>query len=315
MSLTHECPHCRVALEAAPLEEKCPQCGSSLTAPVAVPVAAIPPTPVFAQVPPPPPISAAALPTALPYGALEQAAVYLGMARTLRGIGIGQIIWGVLIITISIIMANMPGVSSTPTSALLIGIIGGLFGLFFIGQGIWLIVAPSAVGLLVAAITMFVLAAVFLGRILLMLVLIFYGVALIKRYKKYGPLMEAKPPPDMLTQAGELLNRLQKAARKHAPELVEFSASDMLTRRLYRGLLLDNLAVVITLEKRLFGRGIGDIYFLSPAEFTIEVSKKELIGKWLKGTISVREQQAKGTIPPECFERYQAWKLPAMPHI
>ena len=117
-----------------------------------------------------------------------------------------------------------------------------------------------------------------------------------------------RPAPEMMKQAGLLLDKLRKATRKKSPELIEFSSSDALARKLWRGLLQEDMLVLIATEKRLFSFAIADIYFLAPYEITIESSRKELIGKWLKGTMQIHEQKIKGTIPPECLERFQTWQ-------
>jgi hypothetical protein len=254
--------------------------------------------------------------TTLPYGELQHAATYLGMARTLRGIGIGNIVWGAILLVISIVMSLSGGTSKT--EALVSCAIFLVFSLGFIAEGVWLIVAPSSTGLLVAAISMFLNALLFGRGILILILLIAYGVVLIQRYKKYGPLMAQPPASTSLAQAAELLDKLQKAKRQQSPDLIEFNVPRTLMRRLWRGLLQDNLIVLVALETRLFGRAIAEVYFLPPAEISIEVTRKEFMGKWLKGTLVIADQKPeKGTIPPECFERFQVWQqqyiVPSVP--
>lgn len=312
MSTSLACPQCGSAVNTADGSpaNHCPQCGTALsatTAPMA-PMSSIPP----------PPVLSTAMPMAntgvvLQYGELQHAATYLGMARALRGIGIGNIVWGFILIIIAIVLS--PAVQhSTGTNAkvlLVMSILYGVFAIIFIAEGIWLTASPSAAGLMTAAITMFVSAGLFVRGIVLLLALVFYGVALIKRHKKYGPLLAQRPAPEMLAQAKVLLDKLEKAKRKKAPELIEFSSSDAFARRLWRGLLQDNLIVLIALESRIIGRSIADVYFLPPSGLMIDIARKEFIGKWLKGTMYINDLKMNGTIPPECYERYQAWKAQA----
>jgi len=279
----------------------CPQCGTAVPA-----AASIPPTPVL----PPPPVAQTMQPgDILPYSELQQAAIYCGMARTLRGIGIGNILWGIVIILFGVTnaMSALSGVSVTTTIGLVFGVAYIFFGVVFIAEGIWLIAAPSASGLLVAAFTMFVSCVLFIAGPLLIIVLVLFGLSLIRRYQKYGPLMAERPAPAMMAQAGELLNRLRKAARKRTLELIEFNSAGAFVRRMWRGLLQDNLVVLIAYEKRFFGMAIEDIYFLSPEEISIDVKGKVLIGKMLKGTLMVQGKQFTGTIPPVCYDRYEVW--------
>lgn len=228
------------------------------------------------------------------------------MARTLRGIGIGNILLGVIEGVIAgFILAG--GIAPSSQVMLIIGVVFGFFCLALIAEGIWLIAAPSAAGLLVAAISMFVAAVLFIRGILGLLILVFYGIELLKRHKKYGPLMEQRPDRLMMEQATVLLNKLQKSARKKAPDLIEFSSAEAFARHLWRGLLQENLIVLVRYDLRAFRRSIADVYFLSPGELNIDVSRKEVLGKWLKGTLTVQGQKFNGTIPPECYARYEQW--------
>ncbi|OPZ87162.1 MAG: hypothetical protein BWY76_00607 [bacterium ADurb.Bin429] len=186
-----------------------------------------------------------------------------------------------------------------------------LFGLCFIIGGIWLIVAPSAQGILLAAISMFASAGLLLlnGRIgILLVILIFYGIALVKWYKKYGTVMEHCPSAAMLAQAGELLDKLRKASRMKSTDIIEFSTGDAMACRIWRALLQNNLIVMIVLEARIIGYSIADVYFLPYTGLTIEIERQEILGKWLKATFYVNNQRVKGTILPECYERFEAWK-------
>ncbi len=307
------CPHC-LTLLAQPAAA-CPHCGAAL-APAAPPAPLVPPTPA---------VSGHA-PLILPYGELQHAATYLGIARSLRGVGIGQIVYGVIQLLVALFFAiqffSFGAAVSTVGPLLLIvaGLLASVIGVGFIAGGIWLITAPSARAMLMAAVGMFVSAGLFLlhGRVgLLIVILVVYGITLLKRYKKYGTIMEQRPTDIMLAQAGELLDTLRKAKRGKAPELIEFSTGDAFARRLWRGLLRDNLLVFVVLEARMIGYSIADVLFLPPAGLEIDVHRRAALSRWLKATFYVNDQKIKGTIPPECYERFLAWKQhPAtgMPH-
>jgi hypothetical protein len=265
----------------------------------------MPPSPTII---PPPPMRVGPASTSgvvIQYGELQHAAIYLGMTRVLRGYGIGNIIFGVILCVLSVAFLLQPD----HAFSLLGGLFCGIIGLAFIGEGVWLIAAPSAAGLLVAAITMFVSAVIFLlYNVVVLVVLIIAGVSLITRYKKYGPLMTTRPSAAMLKEAGALLDQIQKGKRKNTANLIEFSSVSAFRRRLWRGLLLDNMAVLIGYDGRSFGRTIVDIYFLPPSGFKIDVSRREVVGRWLKAKLFVSDLQMSGTMPPECYDRYQSWK-------
>ncbi|HEX2951360.1 MAG TPA: hypothetical protein VHV83_17585 [Armatimonadota bacterium] len=294
------CPQCgaQIPIGAAGMSDRCPQCGTNIS---------VPPAPVQQSVVPPTPVPVVMQQMSVPYGDLQQAATYLAMKRTLRGIGIGNIIWGIFLIAFGILYTTI--IKSSDVAAMVVIAINGLLGLVFIAEGIWLLAAPSANGLLVAAISMFAAGALSIPRILLVIILVLYGVSLLKRYKKYGPLMTVTPTPIMAEQAGALLSLLLKAKRAHSPNIIEFRGSDAFARHLWRGLLQDNMVIMIGFESRLFGQSIADIYFLPPTGLSIVTSKKALIGKLMKGTMAINNEiTLSGTISPECVARYDAWK-------
>ena len=91
MNDTRTCPQCGAAMGTG--VAACSACGTAIPAAAEI-------SPAFPVLPPPPAMQAAQAATMLPYGELQQAAIYCAMARTLRGIGIGNIIWGVAVIVI-----------------------------------------------------------------------------------------------------------------------------------------------------------------------------------------------------------------------
>lgn len=308
MPTTMSCPQCGSAVsngsENAPAT--CPQCGTAM--PVSATVIAsptiLPPSSVMI---PPTPISPVNPDTILPYGDLQQAAIYLGMERTLRGIGVGKIILGVILIIFSV--GGLIGLSISATSLdIVFHAIYAIFGLWFIVEGIWLLVAPSATGLLVAAISMFVAGLLFFRLIPALIILIGAGAALLNNYRKYGPVMARHPTPEMATMAGRLLDKLQKAKWQKSPDIIEFNSAVSSARRLWRGLLQENLVIMVVLEERFFGKSIADIYFLPPGELRIDVSRKEPVGKKLKGILHFNDVREDGTLPPECYQRFEEWK-------
>ena len=309
MTDSSSCPQCGAAVssDSASPSAACAQCGTPLSA-MPPPAASMPPPPMTTTLPPPPPpLPTMAVADALPYGKLQQAVVYMGMTQTLRKIGLGHIIFGVFLVAIGAILAfngrEFLGIPSTVMMA-----IYGVLGMMFLAEGIWLTVAPSAVGLLVAAISLFVAAVFFCNGIILLIILICYGIVLIKRYQKYGPLMAQLPAPAMQAQATDILTKLTKARRKKSPDLIEFSASDALARRLWRGLLQEDMVILIALESRLFGKSIAEVYFLPTGGLQIDLGRRELLGKWLKATFHIADLTVKGTIHPECYRRFEAWQ-------
>ncbi len=303
MTTTLHCARCGAPLDDATGQPAaCPQCGTATTPPVTI----LPPPPQLFT--PQEPVEAMAT---LAYGELQHAAIYLGMARTLRGMGIGQLVTGVIWIALGVYFWFKSQGALTPSSSYNLGVsvIFLLTGLWLIGSGIWFVATSSETAMQVAGVSMIVIGGIFaLYSILVAIILIFYGIEVLRRRKRYGPLMTSKPSETMRQQAGVLLDTLLKAKRKKSPDIIEFSSSTATARRLWRGLLQDNLLVLIALDSRIIRRHIADVFFLPPSGLAIDISRREVWGTWLKGTFIVGEQKVTGTIPRECYERYQAWQ-------
>lgn len=297
----------------------CSRCGRDDVAQDLCPDCAAMSIPMPPLIPPTPVLNPSAMPI-LVYGDLEHATTYLGVARTLRGIGIGQIIWGIFVLGLGLLFALALN-DLDMTVRLIVGTMYFAFGVAFITEGIWFVVAPSAAGLLVAAITMFVTALLFvLGMfsiigIATLIVLIVYGISLIRIYKKYGPLMAQRPNELMLTQAASLLDTLMKGKIKRVPELFEFCVTSFATRRYWRGLLLNNMAVFIALDARLIGRSIAEVFILSPAGIEIEVNFPKRIPRQVKGVLFLNDQHMTGSMPLVCYQRFLDWQSRRQPQI
>lgn len=181
-----------------------------------------------------------------------------------------------------------------------------------IGTGIWVAASPSRTSLLFAAIALILVGCfTLLGSILTIVIsitLIAYGVSLIHRYRIYGPSMDERPDESMLSEAKALLDRLQQAIREDSTDTLRFSCNaENFVRRLWVGLLQDDMVVLIGYERRFLFHEIADVCFLSPAELSIDMTSREVIGRRLKGTLTVQEYTFKGIISPECYARYEAW--------
>jgi hypothetical protein len=169
--------------------------------------------------------------------------------------------------------------------------------------------------LLVAAISMFVAAVLFLRGILVTILLVFYGVSLIRTHKKYGPLMQQRPSEPMLAQARELLKPLMSGRVNKVPGLIEFISRDAMARRWLRGLLLGNIAVFVSLEARMFGRSISEVMVLGPGGVEIEITGKVLLSKMQKGVLYLNNLHFKGMLSPVSYARYAEWKQGCQPQL
>lgn len=298
MPSTYTCPQCRMTIVVPDgATPACPNCSRDN--------ATLPPRLPNMSMPPPPPTSVAIQAAAqMTPGNMHHALNYMAMVQTLRGIGIGNIILGVILLGISLLMQNAAGIETFPVFI----IIGLSVCVVLICEGIWLIAAPSSAGMLVAAISMFVVGILFLNGIVVLLILGFYGYSLIKRYMKHGDALNVIPSQELQKEAAGLLNMIRKANPKKTADLIEINTSEAFVNRKMRGILFKDSLILVALEARLFGTTPAEAYYLSPSAIRVDIEKKFAIGKGYKVNIFIDNQKIKGKISEDFYNRFSAWQ-------
>ncbi|MHB0939594.1 MAG: hypothetical protein ACYDCO_08390 [Armatimonadota bacterium] len=244
-------------------------------------------------IPPAPDASALVPGIALPYGELQHAVTWLALVRTLHTAGIFNILQGIMLLSVPMLIFYFImriGVAFKPNllphSLLAMLFVIGLLGIILFVLGIVFLANQSPASLMLLAVS---------GH------WDFY-----RRYRQLGPYLIHAPRPAMLQEATELLQRISSGNIKAASDLIHFNSAGR-----WRGLLQDDLAILVRYPLHANRFSIEDVRFLSPAEFSLTPLKQTVavipFGRWLVVSCRIDDLQINGIISPEYFERYQAW--------
>jgi hypothetical protein len=235
------------------------------------------------------------------FAELQKVSNYRLVRKTLRGSGIGSIIFGLIAIVI-----GFGGMAENPINALL-----GMLGLFLFVEGIWLVVAPTPAGMIVDGIALIILGIwnIFVtvanasagdggGTFAVIGVFqIIWGCQSFGRYKRFSIMPVVKPSPETVKMIDDIVKEVIKMKPKVNLDLIELQIDD----KAWRGRLSEDMAVFVEILTQ-------DVAFARKDDVRITPQGKVLLGKSIKGTIKFRDKAQKCTINPESFARYQAWK-------
>ena len=294
------CPKCGLVLEApdamAGRAVQCSRCSEVFTlappAPAA-PMAAAGPYNPYA--PPTMDGSPAAGPTA---SDLDQVIEHRKQRMMMRGAGTGSLIFGVIAIGMGVAMLG-----ENPLNIVLIAL-----GLYLCGEGIWLLAAPGAAGLVAHGIGMLmigswnllitVLEAAAGGRVTKVAVLgvfqLFWGFQSFWQARKYA--ISPKPSDETLKALDALVKSITKAKMANDPTLIEFAANGN-----WKARLSGRQAVFVH-------QNAQDIVFADQSQVEFVDNGKVLMGSSRKVQFNFGAKKLKGTCSPDAMARYQAWK-------
>ena len=225
---------------------------------------------------------------------LQSAADYNRLKRELIPVGIVSIIFGLPPLILGIL-------NLAPIQILL--------GVFPIIMGVWVIASPKPAGILAEGITLVILGV---SNILLFLlnllggghpvILVIFGVGLIvlgircfTQLKSYWNKSVRKPSLEVRRRFDEIAKSIKKEKANKSTDTIQFKA-----RRLWKGKLYKDRAIFVGGGRVLFAKK-PDVDFVKSGGET-------LIGKKLKVTFLIRDLEMCGTISPEFFQRFEAWK-------
>jgi hypothetical protein len=302
------CPRCQQSLKAPQVIMgrviDCPTCKGRIQLPS--------PKASNAQKSLPPPLptrpssAEATFPAVSNFAELQRVSNYRLVRKTLKPAGIGSIVFGLIAIAM-----GFGGMEENPANAIL-----GLIGLFLLVEGIWIVSAPTPIGMIVDGIALLILGSwnIFTtitnsaaggGNVLHFFAIlgvwqIIWGFQSFGRYRRFSAMPMVKPSDETLRQIDDLVNAITKAKAKEQPDLVEFQTTTF-TAQTWKGRLSNDSAV--------FVEGSGqDIVFARRGDVEFVKQGKALIGKTLKATFKLRDRQLTGTIAPEFIDRFEAWK-------
>lgn len=239
------------------------------------------------------------------YGELQKVSNFITVRRILNRAGIGSIIFGVIAIIMGIGLYD-----GNPLNEIL-----GLIGLFLVVEGIWIITVPKSIGLVVDGFALFVVGT---WNILITIAnasggigshffaylgiwQIAWGIQSIIRYKRFSTIPIDKPSDESVKHLNNLVNTIRSAKPEEEPDIVEFEAKNFPNERMWKGKLAQGWAVFIA-------RGGSDVVFTAKKDVEFVKTGKALLGKTLKASFKLGTWKMQGSISPELFDRFQAWK-------
>ncbi|MFB3896660.1 MAG: hypothetical protein ACE14V_10200 [bacterium] len=246
----------------------------------------------------------------LDYEELQRICNYRYVRKTLKPAGIGSIIFGV----IAIVM-GFTGIADNPINAIL-----GFIGLFLFVEGIWIIFAPKPMGMIVDGIALSILGVwnimVTIANAangeshgffaILGLMQIAMAVQSFKMYKRCSVMPMVIPTEETLKKLDELAKSIAKSEVKDQPDMIEFQIIGFRNRQIWKGKLESDSAI--------FAEGSGqDVIFAKKNEVELVNNGKVMVGKSLNMQFKTKDRILKGTIKPESFDRFTAWKTKPIP--
>ena len=236
---------------------------------------------------------------------LQKICNYRLVRKSLRPAGIGSIIFGLIAIAM-----GFGSMDEAPINAVL-----GLIGIFLLGEGI--VSAPRPGGMIVDGI-----ALVILGVWNILITIsnaksgggggfhffaiigvwqIIWGCQSFGRYARVSQMAMIKPTDEALKKIDDMVKKVLKAKTRDTPDVIEFQGKGMGAQSLWKAQLSQDSAVFVQV-------GGQDVVFTRKDQVHIETQGKVLIGKALNAEFRFSDRVLKGTIAPDLFDRYEAWK-------
>jgi hypothetical protein len=238
-----------------------------------------------------------------PVGALadlQRAADFRTVRRALRPASIGSIIFGIIAVVIGI-----NTLEDNSINAFLI-----LLGLFLLGEGIWILVQPTPIGMLVDGFALCLLGAwnllvTFLnvqagatgprGFAILGLFQIGLGIQSFRRYGRFAGSGQGAVSAEAIKRVDELVAGITQMSMNTAVDVIEFSVG----AQPWKARLRDDLGVFVAGAEE-------DVVLAAKSEVAI-VPEEAMGDKAFKATFRLGGHTYTGTLSPEAYRRYEAW--------
>lgn len=238
------------------------------------------------------------------------------LLRQLRPRGIGSIIFGAIALVVGGI-----GITVNPIN----GVLAAL-GVFLIVEGIWLLAAPSPQGFIVDGCALIALgvwnilvtiqnmsadsgAAPHFG--VLGLIQLAWGIQSFGNFKRASEMLSVTTSQDAINRVDALVNTVTKSNSKSNPGYFEVRQQNFLTDQYWKGILLDDIAVLAAVRTH---EGI----IASRDDFSLTLrgkrpAGKHPIGKAITATLVAGGKKMPVQIKAASLERLQAWKPDVIP--
>lgn len=233
---------------------------------------------------------------------LQRASDYRLMHKYLRPGAIGSIIFGVIAIAL-----GLASIDNNPINIILV-----LIGILLFVEGLLVLIAPSPKKIIAAGLALLLVGGWNIsitiynvsagGSSFFWAILGFWQIIwafqAFGRYRRFSHLSPVKPSEEYLKWIGEAVKSVKKAKVTESDDIINFRM--LKNHSNWKGMLLKQGAIFVEVRERdILLAKIEDVNFMP-------------LGAGCGGTTEVSFQIANrtgaGEIPPESFEKYEAWK-------
>jgi hypothetical protein len=243
---------------------------------------------------------------------LRTAGRYISLRKTLFPGAVGSIVFGGLALSV-----GAPAFAEDMVSTLL-----ALLGAFLVIEGNLVLVLGSPKLLIVEGIAILLVGAtnIFItvshlmagsdsgfdiGFFVLGLIQLGAAASTMRRYRRYknlGP----KPPTEVVNRVAAMVKNLRSARTQTDESIVEFREEVKELRFRWKGKLLDKASMFMKCQGP-----DRDILFLVQEDVGMKKLKGEPEKGLVRGLFQLGSRQMYGRISPECYDRFERWKLAA----
>ena len=235
---------------------------------------------------------------------LQLAANHRLIGKLLRPRGVGAIIFGLIAVATGAITMNQ-----FPVNGILL-----LIGIAMTAEGIWLVVSPSRLGLMISGIALIVVGLWNIGIAVLSAMAgqtshwivigayqIFWAIRSIARYGSLSDLPDNKPSRELTMRVDAIVKILKLERMATHPDIIEFTAPSMNRTNHWKGRLSDPVAI--------FAGGYGDeLIFANKHDIAINTTGNAALSKSLKAEFHLGDRTLRGTISPAALARFEQWR-------
>ncbi len=247
---------------------------------------------------------------------LQRVAGYRQLLKTLRPRGIGSVIWGLIAIAL-----GLAGMDASRLNMILAAI-----GVFLIIEGIWVLVAPAPVGMIIDGIALLLLAIWNLATTIIDMsagrdaspIFIVLGIAQLgwagqsfAKYAHFSKLLSREASPETVQKFNQIVHRMEASGMANDASLIEFVTSG--PALLWKAQLHNVGALLLAQSGRKLSRhrkwADGNLLVATRQEVSFLKNGEGLKPDTVKVVISIKSQKMSGVMPREAFQRYEAWKI------
>ncbi len=233
---------------------------------------------------------------------LQRAADFRTVRKTLKPPAIGSIVFGVIAIGLGI-----ASLEDSPINAVLV-----LLGLGLLGEGIWILVQPTPVGMIIDGIALCLLGlwnlfVTFLNVssgakgprafAVLGIFQIVLGIQSFRRYGRFAGAAGGTASAEAIKRVDELVAGVEASSEKTSPDIIEFAVKGIA----WKGRLSSDVAVLVA-------QGEQDVVLARKAELLITPQEAPGSGKTFKAAFQFGPHNDSGALSPESYQRYERWK-------